>query len=179
MLVHRARDGDNAGPHFLAANQCLVPPSGYVVRIYARTDTESGIHKAPAKEVLIRDNCEVGRGTRHWGTRSIPIDPQLHYVNLRRLLLFIEESLNKATQWVIFEPNDARLWASTPETIISSLLLACRSGALQGEARAEASFVKCDKTPMTRADMDAGRLVCTIGIAPVKPAEFVIFRFQQ
>jgi len=195
------------------SNTVLVPPSGHIAGIYARTDTKHGVHKAPANEVLsgvvqddidaarkplefaitkheqdilnprginvIRDFRSVGRHIRVWGARTISSDPECRYVNVRRLLLFIEESIDIGSQWVVFEPNDFRLWARVRQMISNFLVLIWRSGALQGEVEESAFFVKCDNTTMTQADIDAGRLICTIGIAPVKPAEFVIFRIQQ
>jgi phage tail sheath protein FI len=98
---------------------------------------------------------------------------------VRRLLLFIEESIDEGTQWVVFEPNDEQLWARVRQSIRNFLLLVWRSGALEGEVEERAFFVACDRTTMTQADIDAGRLICVIGVAPVKPAEFVIFRIQQ
>jgi phage tail sheath protein FI len=191
----------------------LVPPSGHVAGIYARTDVERGVHKAPANEALrgivqvdingtrrpleftigkrehdmlnprginvIRDFRADRRGIRVWGARTISSDTQLRYVNVRRLLLFIEESIDEGTQWVVFEPNDEQLWARVRQSIRNFLLLVWRSGALEGEVEERAFFVACDRTTMTQADIDAGRLICVIGVAPVKPAEFVIFRIQQ
>lgn len=220
-LIHPPRDSSYAAIYYpwirvidpRTSETGLVPPSGHVAGIYARTDTARGVHKAPANEVLsgvvtddmdpasnplefaiteheqeilnsrgvnvIRDFRAVGRGIRVWGARTISSDPEWRYVNVRRLLLFIEESIDKGTQWTVFEPNDGRLWASVRRSISSFLLLIWRSGALQGDVTEAAFFVKCDKTTMTQADINAGRLICTIGVAPAKPAEFVIFRIQQ
>ena len=98
---------------------------------------------------------------------------------MRRLFLFVEESIDEGTQWVVFEPNDEPLWARVRQSIRNFLTTTWRSGALQGQKADEAFFVKCDRTTMTQDDIDNGRLICVIGIAPVKPAEFVIFRIQQ
>ena len=102
-----------------------------------------------------------------------------HYVNVRRLFIFVEESIDEGTQWVVFEPNDEPLWARVRQSITNFLTTVWRNGALQGPTPEEAFFVNCDRTTMTQDDIDNGRLICLIGIAPVKPAEFVIFRIQQ
>jgi len=190
-----------------------LPSTGHVVGIYARTDVERGVHKAPANEVVrgilsrdlgpdtkplefqvvkgqhdilnplgvnvIRDFRSDGRGIRVWGARTMSSDPLWRYVNVRRLFIFVEESIDEGTQWVVFEPNDEPLWARLRQTISNFLTTVWRSGALQGTTADEAFFVRCDRTTMTQDDIDSGRLICEIGIAPVKPAEFVIFRIQQ
>jgi phage tail sheath protein FI len=181
-----------------------IPPSGHVAGIIARTDIERGVHKAPANEVVrgarrlefpvtkgmqdmlnprgvncIRDFSSDGRGIRLWGARTMSSDPLWKYINVRRLFLFVEESIDEGTQWVVFEPNDEPLWAQVRRTITSFLIGIWRNGALMGLTQDEAFFVKCDRTTMTQDDIDNGRLVCYIGIAPVKPAEFVIFRISQ
>lgn len=191
----------------------LVPPSGHVVGIYARTDVERGVHKAPANaEVrgiitrdlagdrgplefkltkgehdilnprgvnVIRDFRTDRRGIRVWGARTISSDAEWKYVNVRRLFIFVEESIDEGTQWVVFEPNDEPTWARVRRSITNFLIRVWRSGALMGLTQEEAFFVKCDRTTMTQDDIDNGRLICYIGIAPVKPAEFVIFRISQ
>jgi phage tail sheath protein FI len=191
----------------------LVPPGGHVAGIYARSDRERGVHKAPANEVIrgmitrdingtrrplefhigkgghdilnprginvIRDFRADGRGIRVWGARTLSSDPLWRYVNVRRLFLFVEESIDEGTQWVVFEPNDEKTWARVRQTVRNFLLIVWRDGALRGLTEEEAFFVRCDRTTMTEADIDAGRLICEVGIAPVKPAEFVIFRIQQ
>ena len=101
------------------------------------------------------------------------------YVPVRRLALFIQESLYRGTQWVVFEPNDYRTWARVTQSVTEFLTRVWRNGALMGRTADEAFFVKCDRSTMTQDDIDNGRLICLIGIAPVKPAEFVIFRIQQ
>ncbi|NOT28286.1 MAG: phage tail protein [Acidobacteria bacterium] len=191
----------------------LIPPAGHVAGIYARTDIERGVHKAPANEVVrgivnqdlgptrkpvefqivkgehdilnprgvnvIRDFRPDGRGIRVWGARTMSSDPLWKYVNVRRLFLFVEESIDEGTQWVVFEPNDDALWARVRQVITNFLTTVWRSGALFGLTAAEAFFVRCGRDTMTADDIDNGRLICEIGIAPVKPAEFVIFRIQQ
>ncbi len=178
------------------------PPSGFIAGVYARTDIARGVHKAPANEVLRsiqaieqsitkreQDvlnpvNINVlrafpGRGNRVWGARVLTSDSAWRYVPVRRLFIMIEESIDEATQWVVFEPNDEPLWARVRQSVSRFLLSQWRIGALQGTKADEAFFVACDRSTMTQDDIDNGRLICQIGIAPVKPAEFVIFRIQQ
>lgn len=186
----------------LAKRNVELAPSGHMAGIYARVDVERGVHKAPANEVvrsitkLMQDvtkreqdllnprNINVlrffpGRGNRVWGARVVTSDASWKYINVRRLFIYVEESIDEGTQWVVFEPNDEPLWARVRATITNFLISTWRSGALQGAKPDEAFFVKCDRTTMTQDDIDNGRLICVIGIAPVKPAEFVIFRIQQ
>jgi phage tail sheath protein FI len=120
-----------------------------------------------------------GRGIRVWGARTISSDPEWKYVNVRRLFLFVEESIEEGTQWVVFEPNNEQLWARVKQTITQFLTTVWRTGALMGTTAEEAFFVKVDRSTMTQADIDNGRLIALIGIAPTKPAEFVIFRIAQ
>ncbi|MEZ4399286.1 MAG: phage tail sheath subtilisin-like domain-containing protein [Kofleriaceae bacterium] len=180
----------------------LVPPSGHVLGICARVDNERGVHKAPANEVvrgitgvdlpfgdgeqdvlnpaginLIREF--EGRGIRVWGGRCTTSDSEWKYVNVRRLFIFLEHSIDNGTQWVVFEPNNEALWQRVVETIESFMFGVWKSGALMGTTPAEAYFVRCDRTTMTQDDIDNGRLVCLIGVAPAYPAEFVIFRIGQ
>jgi phage tail sheath protein FI len=182
----------------------LIPPTGHIAGIFARTDVERGVHKAPANEVVrgardmefpvtkgmqdmlnprgvncIRDFRSDGRGIRLWGARTMASDAEWKYVNVRRLFLFVEESIDEGTQWVVFEPNDEPTWARVRRSITNFLISVWRSGALMGTTQDEAFFVKCDRTTMTQDDIDNGRLICYVGIAPVKPAEFVIFRISQ
>ena len=180
----------------------ICPPSAHMAGIYARVDVERGVHKAPANEVIrgiFRIAQDVtkreqdmlnprginalrffpGRGNRVWGARTVTSDASWKYINVRRLFIFVEESIEEGTQWVVFEPNDEPLWARVRQTISNFLFTVWRNGALQGATPAEAFFVKCDRSTMTQDDIDNGRLICLIGIAPVKPAEFVIFRIQQ
>ena len=120
-----------------------------------------------------------GRGQRVWGARVITSDSAWKYINVRRLFIMVEHSIDRGTQWVVFEPNDEPLWARVRQTISNFLTTVWRNGALQGTTADEAFFVRCDRSTMTQDDIDNGRLICVIGIAPVKPAEFVIFRIQQ
>lgn len=188
--------------HPETGNDVTVPPGGHVAGIYARSDAEQGVHKAPANEVVrgvtslpvaISQGDQAtlnpkgvncirsfrGRGIRLWGARTTSSDPSWKYVNVRRLFLFIEESIDEGTQWVVFEPNDADLWARVRQSVSNFLTSVWEDGALMGTTPDEAFYVKCDRTTMTQNDIDNGRLICEIGIAPVKPAEFVVFRISQ
>jgi phage tail sheath protein FI len=183
--------------------QVAIPPAGHVLGIYARTDVERGVHKAPANEVVrgitglrrylnkgehdilnpypvnvnvIRDFRPDNRAIRVWGARVVTSDPDFKYVNVRRLLIFLEKSIDRGLQWVVFEPNAEPLWARVKQTIRNFLTTVWRDGALEGTKPEEAFFVICDRTTMTQADIDNGRLIVVIGVAPVKPAEFVIIR---
>ncbi len=186
----------------LTQRQKLVPPGGYMAGIYARTDNERGVHKAPAN-ALVRGALDVefpitkgeqdllnprnincirffqGQGILVWGGRTISDNTLWKYINVRRLFIYVEESIQKGTQWVVFEPNDERLWSRVIQTISQFLTGVWHDGALMGATPAEAFFIICDRTTMTQDDIDNGRLICKIGIAPVKPAEFVIFRIAQ
>jgi phage tail sheath protein FI len=179
-----------------------LPPSGFVAGIYARNDAEQGVHKAPANEVvrgaigfevlLNKSQQDIlnpegincfrffeGRGYRLWGARTISSDPEWKYVNLRRYFAYLERSIEKGTQWVVFSNNSNKLWDNVRRTVDSFLFNEWKSGHLMGEKPEQAFFVKCDMSTMTRNDIDNGRLVCLIGVAPVRPAEFVIFRIGQ
>jgi phage tail sheath protein FI len=179
-----------------------VPPSGHMAGIYALTDNARGVFKAPANveiAMISKISQDVNkreqellnpiginalryfpeRGNRVWGARTLSSESAWKYINVKRLFIYVEASIDNGTQWVVFEPNDASLWARIRQTITDFLTTTWRSGALQGATAAEAFFVKCDMTTMTQDDIDNGRLICLIGIAPVKPAEFVIFRIQQ
>jgi Bacteriophage tail sheath protein len=179
-----------------------VPPGGHAAGIYARTDNDRGVHKAPANEKVkgIVDlefqvgkgeqdilnprgvNCIrafPGRGIRVWGARTLSANTLWKYINVRRLFIYIEESIEKGTQWVVFEPNDEKLWARIKQTVTQFLTKVWKDGALMGSTPEESFFVKCDRTTMTQDDIDNGRLIVLIGVAPVKPAEFVIFRIAQ
>ncbi len=182
----------------------LNPPSGHVMGIYARVDTERGVYKAPANEVLrgitdvefklsdreqddlnpkninvIRDFRNNNRGIRVWGSRCLTSDNAWKYVPVRRLFIFLEKSLDEGLQWVVFEPNGEALWARVRRTITGFLRTLWLSGALAGVTEEEAFFVKCDRTTMTQDDIDNGRLIILVGAAPLKPAEFVIVRVSQ
>jgi uncharacterized protein len=180
----------------------LVPPGGHMAGIYARSDTNVGVQKDPANELIngitqlqlpINDgqqsilnpkgvNCLryfKGAGNLVWGGRTTSTDPDWKYINVRRIFIFVEKSILRGTQWVVFEINAEPTWARVRRSISDFLTGLWRDGVLQGSKKEEAFFVKCDRTTMTQADIDNGRLICLIGIAPVKPAEFVIFRIGQ
>ncbi|ELZ04082.1 phage tail sheath protein FI [Natrialba chahannaoensis JCM 10990] len=180
----------------------LAPPGGHIAGIYARSDAQHGVHKAPANEVvrgivglqheITKGEQDVlnpkgincirsfqGRGIRVWGARTTSSDPEWKYLNVRRLFLFIEQSIDEGTQWSVFEPNDKDLWARIRQSAENFLTTVWREGGLQGSTADEAFYVRCGEETMTQDDIDNGRLIVEIGVAPVKPAEFVIFRISQ
>ncbi len=120
-----------------------------------------------------------GRGYRVWGARTMSADPEWKYVSLRRLCIYIEHSIDKATQWVVFEPNSERLWVSIRSSIENFLQGLWRDGALIGAKPEEAYFVRCDRSTMSQNDLDNGRMICLIGIAPSRPAEYLMLRIGQ
>jgi Bacteriophage tail sheath protein len=128
---------------------------------------------------VIRDFSVEGRGVRVWGARTMAVDPLWKYVNVRRLFIFVERSIDRGTRWVAFEPNHEPTWASVRQSVTTFLRTVWRSGALMGVTEDEAFFVKCDRTTMTQEDIDSGRLICVIGVAPAKPAEFAVLRIGQ
>ncbi|HEY6000570.1 MAG TPA: phage tail sheath subtilisin-like domain-containing protein [bacterium] len=179
-----------------------LPPSGFVCGIYARNDIERAVFKAPANEVvrgalrfesmLNKAQQEVlnpegincfrffeGRGHRLWGARTISSDSEWKYVNVRRYFAYLERSIDRGTQWAVFEPNGEALWGNIRRTIEDFLLNEWQNGALLGDKPEKAFFVKCDRSTMSQNDLDNGRLVCLVGVSPLKPAEFVIFRIGQ
>jgi phage tail sheath protein FI len=183
-------------------NEINLPPSGFVAGIYARNDVTRGVHKAPANEVVLgaigfetmlnkgqQDvlnpegiNCFRyfdGRGYRLWGARTVSSDPEWKYVNLRRYFAYLERSIELGTQWVVFEPNSSYLWGNVRRTVEDFLFNEWKNGHLMGDKPEQAYFVRCDLSTMTQNDLDNGRLVCQIGVSPIRPAEFVIFRIGQ
>ena len=179
-----------------------LPPSGFMAGVYARNDVERGVHKAPAntvpfgalrftrsinafqQELLnpIGINCLrsfTTRGHRVWGARTLGGDPEWKYVNIRRYFLYLERSIELSTQWAVFEPNGTLLWDSVRESIEDFLYNEWINGRLLGGDPKQAYFVRCDRTTMTQNDIDNGRLVCLVGVAPLTPAEFVVFRIGQ
>jgi hypothetical protein len=182
-----------------------VAPSGFLAGIYADTDVNRGVHKAPANVVIQGINLTgglaadvtkreqdvlnpvginalrsfPGLGERVWGARTLSSDTSWKYINVRRLFIFVEKSIKNGTQWVVFEPNNEQLWALVRQSISAFLTTVWRTGALAGTTQDQAFFVQCDRTTMTEDDLQNGRLICLIGLAPVYPAEFVIFRFEQ
>ena len=184
------------------AENVFVPPAGHMAGIWGRNDSTRGVHKAPANEV-VRGAIEVGlnisraehdllnpeginvirsfpgRGIRVWGARTLSSDPAWRYVNVRRLFNFVEQSILGGTHWVVFEPNDMDLWGRIRRTINAFLYRVWLDGALFGATPEQAFYVKCDAETNPQEVIEAGQVVCEIGIAPVKPAEFVVFRLAQ
>jgi phage tail sheath protein FI len=180
----------------------LLPPSGFMAGMYAYTDITRGVYKAPANEVVqdalglelyvntaqqqilnpLGINCIRSfptRGILCWGARTLSSDPQWQYVNVRRYFLYLEHSIADSTSWVVFEPNGQALWSAVATTVSDFLYNEWFNGRLFGATPAEAYFVRCDRTTITEADLENGRLICLIGVAPLEPAEFVIFRIGQ
>ena len=169
--------------------------------IYARTDATRGVHKAPANETVFATGLSVnynateqsilnpaginliralpGQGIRVWGARTASSNSSFKYVNVRRLFIFVEETIKASTNWVVFEPNDTTLWTRVQMTISSFLEGLWRNGMLVGSSAAEAFFVEIGPSTMSKDDIMNGRLICNIGIAPSRPAEFVVFRVTQ
>ncbi|RQW81322.1 MAG: phage tail sheath family protein [Methanothrix sp.] len=179
-----------------------VPPCGHVAGIYSRTDVERGVHKAPAnapvsgalglmfnvvdeEQAILNPkgvNCIrsfLGRGILVWGARTTSLDSSWKYINVSRLFIFVEKSIKEGIRWAVFEPNNEKLWSRVKQTVDQFLTAVWRTGALMGTTADQAFFVRCDRTTMTQDDIDNGRLVVLVGIAPTKPAEFVVFRIAQ
>jgi hypothetical protein len=179
-----------------------IPPSGHMAGVWARNDGERGVHKAPANEIVrmalgpvteitkgeqdtlnpIGVNCIrsfTGRGVRVWGARTLSSDPAWRYISVRRLFNYVEKSIENGTQWVVFEPNDPGLWARVKRDVGAFLTNVWRDGMLFGLSPQEAFYVKCDAELNPPEVRDQGKLIIEVGMAPVKPAEFVIFRFSQ
>jgi phage tail sheath protein FI/enoyl-CoA hydratase/carnithine racemase len=186
-------------PWVTTANSVQLPPSGFVCGIYARADTARGVWKAPANETVKGAlNLQAAidthgqerlsaqginsirsfpsRGILLWGARTTSQDPEWKYVNVRRYFMYLEQSIDDGLQWVVFEPNGEPLWAAVRQTVTNFLLNNWRSGALMGTKPEEAFYIRCDRSTMTQNDIDNGRLIAEIGVAPVRPAEFVIIR---
>lgn len=182
--------------------EILLPPSGFVCGIYARNDNSKGVSKSPGNEIVrgtLRFETDIsfaeqellnprgvnclrffpGRGNRLWGARTTSSDPEWKYVGVRRYFLYLEHSIDRSTQWAVFENNGPQLWSNVRESVSSFLYNEWVSGALLGANPDEAFFVRCDRTTMTQNDLDNGRLICLIGVAALKPAEFVVFRIGQ
>jgi uncharacterized protein len=180
----------------------FMPPSGHIAGIWGRNDATRGVHKAPANEIvrgavdleiqLTRNEHDLlnpvgincirafpGRGIRVWGARTLSSDPAWRYLNVRRLFNFLEESILNGTNWVVFEPNDRTLWKHIRRDIGAFLTRVWRDGALMGATPEEAFFVKCDEETNPPEVIDAGELHAVIGLAPVKPAEFIVFEISQ
>ncbi|MBO5279082.1 MAG: phage tail sheath family protein [Lachnospiraceae bacterium] len=179
----------------------FIPPSGAVLGVYSRTDISRGVHKAPANESIACTGLKInynkgeqdilnpeginlirnipGSGIRIWGARTASSNSAFKYVNVRRLFIYVEESIKANTNWVVFEPNDATLWSRVSITVSSFLDTLWRNGMLAGASPAESYFVEIGAATMSKDDIMNGRLICNIGIAPSRPAEFVIFRVTQ
>jgi phage tail sheath protein FI len=180
----------------------LVPPSGHMAGVWARNDNTRGVHKAPANEVIRgatglaynvtkgeQDtlnpngvNCIrafPGMGIRIWGARTLSSNPSWRYLNVRRLFNYVEKSIERGTQWVVFEPNDPFLWMRITRDVSAFLGTVWSQGALFGTTPDQAFYVKCDAELNPQATRDLGQLIVEIGMSPVKPAEFVIFRISQ
>lgn len=191
-------------PFGRATDRLVIPPSGHVCGAFALTDNTRGVHKAPANVVVrnildlnaiintqeqeilnprginvIRDFSNLGRAKRIWGARTISSDPEWRYVPVRRLFIFVEKSIERGMQFAVFEPNSPPLWATIQRSLTNFLTSVWRDGALFGATPEEAFFVEVGLSTMTQQDIDEGRLIVKVGIAPVKPAEFVIFRISQ
>jgi phage tail sheath protein FI len=186
----------------LTGGLVYVPPSGHVAGVWARTDTERGVHKAPAnaairgalnveqpitradQEVLnpAGVNCirSLDNTIKIWGARTVAeAANEWRYLNVRRLFNMIEESIARGTRWVVFEPNDEKLWMKIKQDTSAFLRTIWRGGALMGRTPEQAFFVKCDHETNPPEEIDQGRVTIQIGIAPVKPAEFIIFQIGQ
>ncbi len=180
----------------------VIPPSGHVAGVYARTDLTRGVHKAPANETVLGAedtapgvddpeqellnpvgvNCLrafPGRGVLIWGARTVSTDPAWRYINIRRLLIMIEESLMEAMQWTVFEPNDVYLRKGISVSVSCYLEELWRQGALVGKTASEAFFVQCDEENNPKYVIDAGRIITDIGVAPSIPGEFILFRIGK
>ncbi len=180
----------------------LLPPSGFVAGVCARVDAQHGPWKAPANEPIgaatgLERTLEAaqseslgaagvnvfrvlpGQGVTLWGARTASDDPEWRYVNVRRYAAFLEHSIADGLQWAVFEPNNEQLWSAVRRTVDDFLFANWQSGGLAGNRSEEAYFVRCDRTTMTQQDIDDGRLICEVGVAVVRPAEFVIFRIGQ
>ena len=180
----------------------MVPPSGHVAGLWCRVDGTRGVHKAPANEVVMGANglgfqitqaeqgglnkvgincirAFPGRGIRVWGARTMSSDPEWRYINVRRLFNFVSESIMEGTQWSVFEPNDEKLWIQLRIAATNFLTRVWSDGALFGSTPGQAFYVKCDSETNPPEVIEAGQVICEIGIAPVKPAEFVVFRLSQ
>jgi uncharacterized protein len=179
------------------------PPGGHIAGIYASGDallaaaTERdvrGLDDPPLERSLsvsevanlvegainpLRDLRAAGRGLRVWAARTLSPDPDFRFVPVRRLMIFLETSILRGTEWVVSEPNDEALWTSVKKAVRTFLTMQWRAGTLKGRTPEEAFCVGCDRTTMTQQDLDDGRLICVVGVATVRPAEFAIFRIGQ
>jgi phage tail sheath protein FI len=185
-----------------ANTKVLVPPGGHIAGVYARVDSTVGVNRSPANQQVKGitgvehsvSNLQVetlnprgincirnfeGKGILVWGARTLSSDPEYKYVSIKRLLIYLEQSIQRGTAWAVLEPNNGATWAKVKAQVADFLMQAWREGKLQGAKPEEAYFVKCDRSTMTQNDLDAGRLIVQIGVAPVKPAEFMVLRVSQ
>lgn len=192
-----ARPDDTSIPR-----EITLPPSGFICGIFARNDIARSVSKSPGNEIVrgaLRFERNIshaeqevlnprgvnclrffpGRGNRLWGARTASSDPEWKYIGPRRYFLFLEHSIDRSTQWAVFENNGPQLWANVREAVTSFLYNEWRNGNLLGSTPEEAFFVRVDRSTMTQNDLDNGRLICLIGVAVLKPAEFVVFRIGQ
>jgi uncharacterized protein len=183
------------------AAEVAIAPSGHVCGVYARVDTDRGVHKAPGNEPMVgvlgleknggHSEQEVlsplginclrffpARGYRIWGARTVSNDTDYKYISVRRYLNYLERSISRGLQWAAFEPNAQALWTQTTAMVTNFLLQEWRNGSLVGNTLKESFFVRCDQSIMTQSDLDDGRLVVIVGVAMLKPAEFTLFRFS-
>ncbi|MEU2834756.1 phage tail sheath subtilisin-like domain-containing protein, partial [Streptomyces lavendulae] len=179
-----------------------VPPSGHIAGMWGRVDANRGVHKAPANEALqgvlsltrvLTDqeqgelnadgvNCLrvfPGQGIRVWGARTLDTGTDWRYINVRRLFNYLQESIRLGTNWAVFEPNDHRLWSSIHRNVSAFLLDLWRQGALLGRTRDDAFYVICDESNNPPEKLADGQVHCDIGVAAVRPAEFIVFRVTQ
>lgn len=202
----RSRDAAAYAPWLAVAGaeakRRIVPPSGHVLGVYARKDSERGVWSAPAGELVkgvqapdravddaVQDAMAArglnairgfpGRGILVWGARTLSADAEWKYVSVRRLFLFLERSIDQGTQWVVFEPNGVPLWKAVRHQIELFLTDLWRAGASPAARPDHAFYVRCDETVMAQADIDSGRLVIEIGFAPLRPAEYIVLRIGQ
>ena len=185
-----------------ANTKVLVPPGGHIAGVYARVDSTSGVNKAPANQQVNGitgvehsvSNLQVetlnprgincirnfeGRGILVWGARTLSSDPEYKYVSVRRLLIYLERSIQRGTAWAVFEPNNEATWATVKAYVKEFLTQVWKEGKLMGVKPEEAYFMKCDRSTMTQNDIDAGRLIVEVGVAATKPAEFIVFKVNQ
>jgi phage tail sheath protein FI len=183
----------------LTGRAILLPPSGFVAGVYARLDATRGVWMAPANETVRsavglervinaaeRESLQragigdiravTNRGIVLWGARTTSDDPEWRYINIRRYAIFLERSISEGLQWAVFEPNGEALWSAVRSAAGDFLDVQWRAGALMGSRAEEAYFVHCDRSTMTEDDLNNGRLICVVGVALQRPAEFVIFR---
>lgn len=189
-------------PENSTAKICTVPPGGYVAGVYAKSDFERGVHKAPANlpvqgvvglEFVVSNaqqyglnsqsiNCIrdfSGRGILVWGARTLASDPERKYINVQRLMIYLEQSITQSIKWVQFEPNNDKTWTKLKLATENFLYESWQTGMLMGTKPDQAYFVRCDRSTMTQNDIDNGRLIMQVGVAPVRPAEFIIFRVSH